>query len=74
MRLAIIDHAEHRLFVEDVDSSIIGGQYGGNEEDYIRDRYDFAGEFSWDYICGAEYILDDGAPVEIDFEDIRDID
>lgn len=36
-RLAIIDHATHTLFIEDVSEEDLA-RYGGEEEAYIRDR------------------------------------
>ena len=71
MRLAIINHETHTLFVEDVDENIINEHYNGNEEDYIKDNYNLDGKWSWDYIIDAEYIpIDDSMPVEIDFENL----
>lgn len=67
IRLAIIDHAMHQLFVEDVLDTDIE-KYGGAEE-YIKDCYTFNGDFSWDSISHADYFgLDDKSPTEIFFE------
>lgn len=74
MRIAIIDHNTHTLYVEDIDDEILEGQYGGDEQMYIDDNYSL-GEYSWDYIVDAQYIpapppYDD--PITIDFEAIKD--
>ena len=64
IRLAIIDHAAHQLFVEDVLDEDIK-KYGG-EEEYIKDNYYLEGDFSWDCISHAEYFgLEDKTPTEI---------
>ena len=31
-RIAILDHVEHRLFVEDIDDDVLNTQYGSEEE------------------------------------------
>lgn len=69
IRLAIINHATHTLFVEDVEESEI--EAAGGEEEFILENYNVQkDEFSWDYIVDAEYIPndDDKDPYEIDFE------
>ena len=66
-RLVIIDHVEHRLFIEDVKEDIIESMYGGSEEAYIKDNYTLSGDFSWDYIVDAMYIpIDDADPITIE--------
>lgn len=52
MILAIIDHLNHQLFIENADENEIQTKYKGEEEDYIRDKYGFKGDepFSWDFI------------------------
>lgn len=52
MLLAIIDHKEHQLFIENADDNEIETKYKGEEEDYIRDKYGFGDDdfFSWDYL------------------------
>ena len=70
MRLAVIDHAAHRLYVEDVSEELIESKYNGNEEDYIKDNYTFEGEWSWDYIIDAEYVNEEGDIYDIDFENL----
>ena len=72
MRLAIIDHENHTLFVEDVNDDILEGQYGGDEESYIEDNYDLK-EYAWDYIIDTEYYSEeDKTPIEVEFTDIID--
>ncbi len=67
-RLAILDHANHKLYIEDVSEETLQ-QYGGEEEKYIEDNYEFDGDYSWDYIVEAEYLPDndDGDLMEVDF-------
>ena len=50
MILAILDHEEHQLFIEQVsDEAIINA---GGEEEYIisKYRYENSGQFSWEYL------------------------
>ena len=54
-RIAIIDHDEHKLYIEDIPESILNEQYDGEEEKYIEDVYDLE-HYSWDYITDALYI------------------
>lgn len=71
VRLAIIDHDEHKLFVEDVDEKILK-EYG-SECAYVRDHYTIAGSFSCSIIKEAEYIPEgDPHPVEINFKELVD--
>ena len=52
MVLAIIDHLEHQLFIENADEKEIQEKYNGEEEDYIRDKYHFTDDdlYSWEYL------------------------
>ena len=70
-RLAILDHANHKLYIEDVSEETLE-QYGGEEEKYIEDTYEFDGDYSWDYIVEAEYLPDDndGDFIGIDFNSL----
>ena len=54
-RIAIIDHDEHRLYIEDIPESVLNEQYDGEEEKYIEDMYDLE-HYAWDYITDALYI------------------
>ena len=73
-RLAIIDHNNHNLYIEDVSDEALA-KYNGSEEDYIKDNYSIEGNFfSWDYITSAQYFPegDDPDPVEVNFKDLVD--
>jgi hypothetical protein len=72
-RIAIINHTNHTLFVEDINEEILEGQYGGDEQMYIDDNYSLK-DYSWDWIADSRYISEfDKDPIEINFEDIGDI-
>ena len=68
-RLAIIDHKEHRLYIEDVTDEELA-KYNGDEQEYIEDNYNFlCGEYSWDYIVDSVYIdCNDPDPREINIK------
>ena len=73
-RIAIIDHTNHTLMVEDINEYELREKYGNDEQKYIDDNYTFEGEYSWDWITDAEYIPEfEKDPIEINFEDIGDI-
>ena len=73
-RLAILDHADHTLMVEDVNEEVLESNYNGSEEAYIKENYTFEGDFSWDWIVDAEYYAEgESDPIEIDFDEIADI-
>jgi len=81
-RIAIIDHAAHNLYIEDIYDEILESPEWDGEEAYIKENYTFEGEWSWDYITNAQYFpnVDYGnpnisidVPIEINFEDIADI-
>lgn len=66
-RVAIIDHDNHALYVEDIPNSEIE-KYGG-EEEYIIDNFTLGEHWSWDYIVDATYYskdCEDG--IEINFK------
>lgn len=72
MRIVVIDHESHTLYVEDINDDILQGQYGGDVQLYIDDSYS-AENYSWDYIVDTQYIPeDDKTPVEINFEELCD--
>ena len=72
-RLAIIDHANHHLYIEDVNEEILEGQYGGDEQMYIDENYSLS-EYSWDWITDALYFTEqEKEPIEIDFEGLSNI-
>ena len=73
-RLAIINHADHTLMVEDVNENELQDNYGGDEQAYIDANYTIEGEYSWDWITDAEYYKEgESNPIEIDFDEIGDI-
>lgn len=67
VRVAIIDHSTHQLFIEDISEEMIE-KYGG-EEEYIVNTYGSLkdSEWSWDYITDCFYYCEensDGINVE----------
>ena len=67
-RIAILDHTNHELLVEDINEEILERQYGGEEELYIEDNYDLK-EYSWEWIIDTCYFPEmDKDPIEIIFE------
>ena len=65
-RIAIIDHNEHDLIIEDINEEMLEKLYSGDEQKYIDDNYDLE-NYSWDYIIDALYIPEkDCTPIEID--------
>jgi hypothetical protein len=71
-RIAIIDHDEHRLYVEDIPEDILEKQYGGDEQKYIDDNYDIE-NYSWDYITEGLFLPDGESDFcDIDFNTILD--
>ena len=72
MKIAVIDHDNHTLYVEDINDDILQGQYGGEEQLYIDDNYSTE-NYSWDYIVDTQYFPEvDKTPVEINFEELCD--
>jgi hypothetical protein len=70
-RIAIIDHNEHELLIEDINEQVLEEKYGGDEQAYINDNYTFEGDYSWDWITDTQYYPEDYSdPIEIDFEDL----
>lgn len=55
-RIAIIDHLEHTLFIEDIDEDMLQEKYGGEEEEYIKDNYWLSENWSWEYIVETYYV------------------
>ena len=68
VRLAIIDHTLHRLFIEDVCDEKIE-EYGG-EQEYIDANYTFEGDYSWEYITDTEYYPDGEEPINVEFSEL----
>lgn len=64
-RIAIIDHASHLLYIEDISEEDLA-KYNGEEEEYIKANYHFEGEFSWDYIIGMSFVQEeDKDPIDV---------
>jgi hypothetical protein len=69
-RIAIIDHNEHELLIEDINEQELEEKYGGDEQKYIDNNYDLE-NYSWDWITDTQYYPEDYSdPIEIDFEDL----
>lgn len=66
-RLAIIDHGNHTLYVEDVTDEQLEA-YGGSEQAYIDDNYSFDGDYSWDNITDALYSNEDVDLMDLDID------
>lgn len=68
-KIAIINHDEHRLYIEDVSDEDLA-KYNGEEEAYIKDMYNLE-NYSWDYITGAIYMAEGEEEfTDIDFKKI----
>ena len=69
-RIAIIDHNEHELLIEDINEQELEEKYGGDEQAYINDNYTFEGDYSWDWITDTQYYPEgDPDPIEVEFKD-----
>ena len=70
-RIAIIDHDEHKLFIEDLDEDELAEKYNGEEEKYIKDCYTLSDNWTWEYITDAQYFSEGATdPVRIIFGDL----
>ena len=68
-RLAILQHKDHVLMVEDVSEEQLSKYQ--SVDDCIKDNYYFDADYSWCFINGALYFPnDDPSPVEVKFEDL----
>lgn len=65
-RIAIIDHNEHDLIIEDINEEVLEKEYGGDEQKYIDDNYDIE-NYSWDWITDYNDGDFDGDLMEVDF-------
>ena len=67
-RIAIIDHNEHDLIIEDINEEVLEKEYGGDGQKYIDGNYDIE-NYSWDWITDSYYLPDDnyGDLMEVDF-------
>lgn len=69
-RIAIIDHNEHELLIEDINEQELEKKYGGDEQAYIDDNYDLE-NYSWDWITDTQYFAEgESDPIEVDFKDL----
>ena len=69
-RIVIIDHDEHKLFIEDISDENLE-KYNGEEEAYIKDNYALGDNWSWDFITRIEYIPSDcDDPIELEPSDL----
>ena len=70
-RIAIIDHDEHKLFIEDLDEDELAEKYNGEEEKYIKDCYTLSDNWTWEFITDTWYYPNnDPDPIEIEFSDL----
>jgi hypothetical protein len=70
-RIAIIDHNEHELLIEDINEQELEEKYGGDEQAYINDNYTFEGDYSWDWITDTQYFEEgETDPIEVEFKDL----
>lgn len=67
-RIAIIDHNEHDLIIEDINEEVLEKQYGGDGQKYIEDHYDIE-NYSWNWIIDSYYLPndDDGDFITVEF-------
>lgn len=69
-RIAIIDHNEHELLIEDINEQELEEKYGGDEQKYIDDNYDLE-NYSWDWITDTQYFPEgETDPIEVDVKDL----
>ena len=48
--IAILDHDNHILYLEEIDMDVVDEKYNGEEEEYIKANYDLDENWTWDYI------------------------
>jgi len=66
-RIAIIDHDNHELLIEDINEQELEEKYGGDEQKYIDDNYDLV-NYSWDWIVFNPQYKKEGESVPIQFD------
>lgn len=70
-RIAIIDHNEHKLFIEDIDEDVLQEKYHGEEEDYIKDNYALSDNWTWEFITSTVYYFgEEPDSIEVEFSDL----
>lgn len=73
-RIAIIDHDEHVLYIDDIDEDYLQEEYDGEEEAYIVDTFSLSENWSWEFITKATYYPqpkhdgDETTQVDVDFD------
>ena len=74
IRVAIIDHETHNLYIEDLDEEVLEKEYEGSEEAYIEDTHELGKHWTWDYIVRTEYYpnMDSADGIEVEFSDLTD--
>lgn len=64
--IAILDHDNHTLYIEEIDMDIVDEKYNGEEEEYIKTNYNLGKYWTWDYITEMVYIPENSDPINID--------
>ncbi len=71
VRIAIIDHDEHILYVEEIEDEVLA-RYGYDEQKFIDDNYNIE-NYSWDYIAEGLFLpAGESDFCDIDFDTILD--
>jgi hypothetical protein len=67
-KIAIIDHNEHSLYVEEINEEVLEKEYGGDIQKYVDDNYGIE-NYSCDWVKDSYYLPDngDGDFMEVDF-------
>lgn len=65
--IAIIDHDNHKLYIEDIDMDVLERDYGGEEERYIKETYDIGDNYSWDFVTDTVY-MNGEEPIDLEIE------
>lgn len=69
-RIAIIDHTEHELIVEDINEQELEENYDGDIQKYIDNNYDME-KYSWDWIIFTQYFEEgESCSVEVEFKNL----
>jgi len=69
-RIAIIDHTEHELIVEDINEQELEENYDGDIQKYIDNNYDME-KYSWDWITYTQYFEEgESCSVEVEFKNL----
>lgn len=68
-RIVILDHENHQVFIEDIDTEVLEKKYNG-EEEYIKDNYTLGEFWTWDYITNITYVPTEGDPIDVEPTDL----